>query len=145
LGNLASAASSTIEATIGERFPLPDGPDHEARYDYGKVIGKNYYPINIFPVRLIATVSGIFLGAVWVYILVFQFLGPEMTQEERDEEAATVLEYESLRAQGISLADIGAGRVKIEKVDGEIHAQHIDDIEDMSGVDREPVRATEKV
>lgn len=39
LGNLASSASSTIEATIGERFPLPavDGKD---RYDYGKVIGE---------------------------------------------------------------------------------------------------------
>ena len=41
LGNLASAASSTIEATIGERFPLPPNPDTgEARYNYGKVIGK---------------------------------------------------------------------------------------------------------
>ena len=40
LGNLASAASATIEATIGERFPLPDGPDGVSRYDYGKVIGK---------------------------------------------------------------------------------------------------------
>ena len=43
LGNLAAAASSTIEATIGERFPL--APLHEdgnviPRYDYGKVIGK---------------------------------------------------------------------------------------------------------
>lgn len=40
LGNLASSASATIEATIGERFPLPDGPDGESRYDYGNVIGK---------------------------------------------------------------------------------------------------------
>lgn len=39
LGNLASAASSTIEATIGERFPLPP-IDGESRYNYGKVIGK---------------------------------------------------------------------------------------------------------
>jgi SHS family lactate transporter-like MFS transporter len=110
LGNLASAASSTIEATIGQRFPLPNGPDGESRYDYGKVIG-------------------IFLGAVWVYILVFIFLGPEMTQSERDEEAAASFEYERLRAEGVSLAEIGAGKVKIQKVDGEIKAQHIDDIE----------------
>ena len=41
LGNLAAAASATIEATIGQRFPLPDGPDGESRYDYGKVIGKS--------------------------------------------------------------------------------------------------------
>lgn len=41
LGNLASSASSTIEATIGERFPLPplieDGKT-VPRYAYGKVI-----------------------------------------------------------------------------------------------------------
>lgn len=41
LGNLVSSASSTIEATIGERFPLP--PIHEdgetiPRYQYGKVM-----------------------------------------------------------------------------------------------------------
>lgn len=39
LGNLVSAASSTIEAIIGERYPLPPR-DGEARYDYGRVIGK---------------------------------------------------------------------------------------------------------
>ncbi len=41
LGNLISSASSTIEATIGERFPLPsitkDGETVE-RYAYGKVM-----------------------------------------------------------------------------------------------------------
>jgi SHS family lactate transporter-like MFS transporter len=41
LGNLVSSASSTIEATIGERFPLPsiteDGTTIE-RYAYGKVM-----------------------------------------------------------------------------------------------------------
>lgn len=41
LGNLASSAASTIEATIGQRFPL--APLHTKtgitkRYDYGKVI-----------------------------------------------------------------------------------------------------------
>ena len=38
LGNLASSASSTIESTIGERFPLPK-LDGQSRYNYGKVIG----------------------------------------------------------------------------------------------------------
>lgn len=33
LGNLASSASSTIESTLGEKFPLPQGG-----YDYGKVM-----------------------------------------------------------------------------------------------------------
>lgn len=41
LGNLVSSASSTIEATIGERFPLPplieDGKP-VPRYRYGKVM-----------------------------------------------------------------------------------------------------------
>ena len=37
LGNLASSASSTIEATIGERFPLPPKGTTK-RYAYGKVI-----------------------------------------------------------------------------------------------------------
>lgn len=40
LGNLASSASATIESTIGERFPLPPGPNGAERYDYGKVIGE---------------------------------------------------------------------------------------------------------
>ena len=38
LGNLVSSASSTIEATIGERFPLPPTAKGVKRYEYGKVI-----------------------------------------------------------------------------------------------------------
>lgn len=42
LGNLVSSASSTIEATIGERFPLDDliekNGKHVKRYQYGKVV-----------------------------------------------------------------------------------------------------------
>src|SRR5271169_2152594 len=38
LGNLASSASSTIEATIGERFPLPPLSTGVSRYDYGLVM-----------------------------------------------------------------------------------------------------------
>ena len=52
-----------------------------------------------------------------------------MTQAERNEEAAATYEYEQMRAQGVSLTEIGAGRVKIEKIDGEITATHVDDIE----------------
>lgn len=37
-GNLASSASSTIEATLGERFPLPETTKGVARYDYNRVI-----------------------------------------------------------------------------------------------------------
>jgi len=113
MGNLASSASSTIEATIGERFPLPPSPSGKERYDYGKVIG-------------------IFLGAVWAYILLFVFVGPEMSQAERDEEAVSVLEFEAMRRQGISLAEIGAGRAKgIEKP---MEEERIETIEDKGGV-----------
>jgi SHS family lactate transporter-like MFS transporter len=38
LGNLVSSASSTIESTIGERFPLSPLPSGTARYKYGLVI-----------------------------------------------------------------------------------------------------------
>ncbi|KAI1613527.1 sugar transporter family protein [Exophiala viscosa] len=38
LGNLASSASSTIEAKLGERFPLTPTAKGVKRYDYGKVM-----------------------------------------------------------------------------------------------------------
>lgn len=61
LGNLASSASSTIEAEIGERFPLPpliEGKKTVSRYAYGKVIC-------------------IFLGCVYAYVILLAFIGPE--------------------------------------------------------------------
>jgi len=61
LGNLASSASSTIESTIGQRFPLPSAIIHgekTKRYAYGKVIC-------------------IFLGCVYAYTILLVFLGPE--------------------------------------------------------------------
>jgi len=57
LGNLVSSASSTIEATIGERFPLPP-KGKTPRYNYGKVIC-------------------IFMGAVYAYVIILTFIGPE--------------------------------------------------------------------
>ncbi|CAN9360501.1 unnamed protein product [Alternaria alternata] len=57
LGNLASSASSTIEATIGERFPLPP-KGHTSRYKYGLVIC-------------------IFMGCVYAYVILLTALGPE--------------------------------------------------------------------
>jgi MFS transporter, SHS family, lactate transporter len=93
LGNLASSASATIESTIGERFPLPPGAGGTKRYDYGKVIG-------------------IFLGAVWAYILFFLFWGPEMTWEERGEMAKEASEFEDLRRLGTNLQEIGENRAR---------------------------------
>lgn len=57
LGNLVSSASSTIESTIGERFPLPPKGETK-RYEYGKVIC-------------------IFMGCVYAYVILLTLLGPE--------------------------------------------------------------------
>lgn len=61
LGNLASSASSTIEAKLGQRYPLPpmeEGGKMVKRYNYGKVIC-------------------IFLGAIYAFLIVLTLLGPE--------------------------------------------------------------------
>lgn len=58
LGNLVSSASSTIESTIGERFPLPPTEDGTKRYQYGKVIC-------------------IFMGCVYGYTILVTLIGPE--------------------------------------------------------------------
>lgn len=61
LGNLVSSASSTIEATIGERFPLPPlikNGKVTNRYEYGKVIC-------------------IFMGCVFLYTILITIAGPE--------------------------------------------------------------------
>lgn len=110
LGNLGSSASATIQSIIGARYPLPPAPDGTPRFDYGKVIG-------------------IFMGAVWAYMVFFLFLGPEMTQAERDEEADAALRLERLRREGVSLADIGRQRYhgKEVEVDEEHHDEHLDE------------------
>ncbi|KAI9163846.1 Carboxylic acid transporter protein [Paramyrothecium foliicola] len=65
LGNLASSASSTIEARLGERFPLSDTPEGASRYDYGKVIC-------------------IFMACVYVYVIILTFVGPEFLRRNLD-------------------------------------------------------------
>lgn len=107
LGNLASSASATIQAIIGERYPLAS-LNGVARYDYGKVIG-------------------IFMGAVWVYDLLFLFLGPEMSEQERAEFAAETDEYERLRKAGVSLAEIGAEKAKRAGLEGQADAVRLDE------------------
>jgi SHS family lactate transporter-like MFS transporter len=67
LGNLASSASSTIEATIGEEFPLPP-KGKVKRYKYGLVIC-------------------IFMGAVYAYVILLTVLGPEYRGRDFDAEA----------------------------------------------------------
>ena len=57
LGNLASSASLTIEADLGAKFPI-HREGKKPIYDYGKVMA-------------------IFCGAIFAYIIVLVFLGPE--------------------------------------------------------------------
>lgn len=96
LGNLASSASATIQAVIGERYPLPDGPDGSKRFDYG-------------------TVMGIFMGAVWVFLIIFLLLGPEMSQEERKEEEQSTRELFELQRDGKTMAEIGTDRALLAR------------------------------
>lgn len=69
LGNLVSSASSTIEATIGERFPLPP-KGKTKRYEYGKVIC-------------------IFMGCVYAYVILLTLVGPEYRNRHFDVEHDT--------------------------------------------------------
>lgn len=64
LGNLASSASATIEATLGEHFPLLSS-DTTKRYQYGLVMC-------------------IFMGCVYVYTVLLAFFGPEYLSRELD-------------------------------------------------------------
>ncbi|KAL2825292.1 major facilitator superfamily domain-containing protein [Aspergillus cavernicola] len=67
LGNLVSSASSTIESTIGERFPLPEIEEGVERYEYGKVIC-------------------IFMGCVFAYTILVTIAGPENLGRDFDVE-----------------------------------------------------------
>lgn len=96
LGNLASSASATIQGIIGERFPISPrcvGDVCTPRFDYGRVIG-------------------IFIGAVYAWMIVFLFIGPEMEEQERKEYAVTTDDLEDLRKQGHSLQEIGKQRAR---------------------------------
>ncbi|KAF2789901.1 sugar transporter family protein, partial [Melanomma pulvis-pyrius CBS 109.77] len=66
LGNLVSSASSTIESTIGEKFPLPP-KGKVKRYEYGKVIC-------------------IFMGCVFAYVILLTLIGPEYLGRHFDAE-----------------------------------------------------------
>jgi len=83
LGNLVSSASSTIEATLGERFPLTpkvvDGKT-EPRYQYGMVIA-------------------IFTGCVYAYVIVLTFLGPE----EKGRDMGVVYDKDFKEAAGFDI------------------------------------------
>ncbi|RJE23836.1 transporter [Aspergillus sclerotialis] len=68
LGNLVSSASSTIQSTIGERFPLPDKGESGDRFEYGTVIC-------------------IFMGCVFGYTILVTLVGPERLGQNFDAES----------------------------------------------------------
>lgn len=63
LGNLCSSASSTIESTIGERFPIVRNGKHV--FNYSKVMA-------------------IFMGCVFGYLILITFVGPENRNADFD-------------------------------------------------------------
>jgi SHS family lactate transporter-like MFS transporter len=96
LGNLVSSASSTIEATIGQGFPLSPTADGETRYDYGKVIC-------------------IFMGCVFAYTLVLTFVGPEKLGRDLDVTA----DDEVVHALGLGKQDMEMGEKEEEVTQAE--------------------------
>ncbi|KAF2722950.1 MFS transporter [Polychaeton citri CBS 116435] len=104
LGNLVSSASSTIEATLGERFPLPDkiNPEtgeHVTRFKYGLVIC-------------------IFMGCVYAYVIILTLVGPEMKGRMLDASHDEDLEE-------------AAGPEAMEKLAGGFHSGDKTDSEDI--------------
>ncbi|CAF3218304.1 unnamed protein product [Rotaria sp. Silwood2] len=65
LGNLISSASSTIEATAGQHFPLQTSGNttNKHQFDYGKVMA-------------------IFLASTYCYLLIIILLGPEKSNTD---------------------------------------------------------------
>jgi len=93
LGNLASSASSTIEAQLGTNFPLPPLTKKgkvTPRYKYGKVIC-------------------IFMGCVYIYVIVLAFLGPERRgralEVSHDSDFAEATGHRELTAPGATHSD----------------------------------------
>lgn len=88
LGNLVSSASSTIEARIGERFPLPsveEGGKTIERYEYGTVIA-------------------IFMGCTFAYVILLTFLGPEYKGRSMGVGKCFVSDGERVNAESDNLA-----------------------------------------
>ncbi|KAI9683434.1 MAG: hypothetical protein M1829_005506 [Trizodia sp. TS-e1964] len=109
LGNLVSSASSTIEATIGERFPL----DPLVTQVNGKVVTTSRYAYG--------NVICIFLGCVYAYVILLTFLGPEYlgrdmgVENERAAEGA-LTRRDDASSDGGEAIEKGTSNVASEKV-----------------------------
>ncbi|KAI6581179.1 hypothetical protein MCOR06_009181 [Pyricularia oryzae] len=103
LGNLVSSASSTIESSIGERFPLPANPGStEHRFEYGKVVC-------------------IFMGCVYIYTVILTLIGPEHLKRkfdvDHDEDAREVMaETGVVVGEGTAASHVGGAKGKGEIV-----------------------------
>ncbi|KND91726.1 Carboxylic acid transporter protein [Tolypocladium ophioglossoides CBS 100239] len=88
LGNLVSSASATIEARLGERFPLPPLEEGVQRYEYGKVIC-------------------ILMACVYVYVIILTLVGPEHLRRKfdvaHDEDAKVAVGADVVNATAIHL------------------------------------------
>ena len=76
LGNLVSSASSTIEATIGERFPLPPKGTTK-RYEYGKVICIFMGKSGSLRIPMVDNPVNCMPGCVYAYVILLTLVGPE--------------------------------------------------------------------
>jgi MFS transporter, SHS family, lactate transporter len=126
LGNLISSASSTIEATTGERFPLPpkfsEGKEIE-RYEYGKVIC-------------------IFMACVYVYVMVLTFVGPERRGRSMDvahdrDMAEAVKRHEGLGGPSGAGGAGGAGATAGTAVDKHHHGAEGSSMDEETGMERQ--------
>lgn len=99
LGNLVSSASSTIESTIGERFPLKPKGDVK-RYKYGLVIC-------------------IFMGCVYAYVILLTLIGPEyrgrLFDVAHDEDMNEVTHQDRDAIQQIVDGEATTGNSDVEK------------------------------
>lgn len=102
LGNLVSSASSTIEAQLGEKFPLPPNGKTK-RYAYGKVVC-------------------IFMGCVYAYVILLTLLGPEYLRRSFD----VVHDSDLAAAAGHDTIEKSMRKMRGERMDGEESAEEVD-------------------
>lgn len=67
------------------------------------------------------------MGAVWAYDVIMLFIGPEMSQDERNEEAEAAIQIEKLRKSGMSLSEVGAAS-ESWKVERELEIQRLESL-----------------
>jgi SHS family lactate transporter-like MFS transporter len=116
LGNLVSSASSTIETTIGARFPLPP-KGKTKRYNYGLVMA-------------------IFMGCVYFYVIVLTFVGPEYLRRSFE------VKDDSDIAEAAGHSTIEAAMRKIHRQEAMGMGMDASDREDIDAIEKGTARAS---